>query len=74
MADQQPLFEDRGDDELMPCCGHSRRMHTPKCRHWTPGTRLDVPHDCGCPGTPEMQQAGASNAPASSVGRTSKKR
>jgi hypothetical protein len=51
--------QQQSGDDVLPCCGHSRRMHTPKCRHWTPGTRLEVPHDCTCLGTPEMQKSAA---------------
>lgn len=30
------------------CCGHARRLHTPRCAYWIMGTRDDPPHMCGC--------------------------
>ncbi|MDB5095247.1 MAG: hypothetical protein JWO85_3348 [Candidatus Eremiobacteraeota bacterium] len=39
------------DEDKLPCCGHSWRLHTPACRYWYPGTRLEVPQECGCDGT-----------------------
>ena len=36
------------NDEILACCGHRRRFHTPVCEYWFPGTRDQVPRPCGC--------------------------
>jgi hypothetical protein len=59
--------EQQSGDELLACCGHSRRMHTPRCRHWTPGTRLEAPHACACLGAPDTLTPEMTNAAGSGV-------
>jgi hypothetical protein len=38
------------ENDALPCCGHPWQLHTPACRYWYPGTKVEAPQECGCDG------------------------